>query len=77
MSAYTDDLEIACSTRNKDVIITSLQPEVDILVDWSAKPRLTINISMCEMAFFNVDDAEVAWQPKITIEENKCLAIPL
>ena len=63
VSAYADDLVIA---RNKDMIITSLQPEVDKVVAWSAKARLTLNSSKCETAFFSLDCAHAAWQPKIT-----------
>ena len=68
VSAYADDLTIARSTCNKDIIITSLQPEADKVVTRSAKTRLTLNSSMFEMAFFSLDSAETAWQPNITID---------
>ena len=37
MSAYAVDLMIARCARNKDMIVASLQPEVDIVVAWSNK----------------------------------------
>ena len=60
-----DAYVIACSASNKYVVISSLQPEVDNVVAWSA--RLTMNAFMCVMAFFSLDCAEAAWQPNITI----------
>ena len=76
ISANADDLLIAHSVRNKDMIVLSLQPEVCKQVAWSDKARLTLNISKCEIAFFSLDCAEAAWQPNITIDENRCSAIP-
>ena len=60
VSGYADDQAIANSAHNKDMIIASLQQEVDNVVEWSAKARLTLNSSKCEMAFFCLDCAEVA-----------------
>ena len=45
VSAYADDLLIAGSARNKDTIVASLQQEVDKVVAWSDKARLTLNTS--------------------------------
>ena len=55
MCAYADDLLIARSVRNKDMIVVSLQPEVSIVVVWSDKARLTFSIAKCKTAFFNLD----------------------
>ena len=41
MSVNADDLLIARSARNKDMIVASLQQEVDKVVAWSDKARLT------------------------------------
>ena len=49
MSAYADDLLIARSARNKDMIIASLQPKVDKVVAWSDNAKLTLNTSKCEI----------------------------
>ena len=68
VSVYADYLLIASSSRNKDMVVTSLQPEVDKVVAWSDKVRLTLNTSKCETAFFSLDCAEAAWQPNITID---------
>ena len=73
--AYADDMAIARCARNKDVIIASLQPEVDKVVAWSAKMRLTLKISKCEMAFFSLDYAE--HQPNIAIDGIQMFRNPL
>ena len=39
VSAYADEMAIAHSTRNMDVINASLHPEVDKVVAFSAKAR--------------------------------------
>ena len=61
MIAYTDDLAISCK---KDMIIASLQQ----VVTWSAKEKMTLNISKGERDFFSLDCAEADWQPNITID---------
>ena len=43
VTAYADDLLMARSSLNKDVIVASLHPEVDKVVAWSDKARLTVN----------------------------------
>ena len=65
---YADDPLIARSARNNDMIVASSQPEVHKVIAWSDKSRLTLNSSKCETAFFNLDSAEAAWQPNITID---------
>ena len=45
MSADANDLVIGRSTRDKDVIIASLQLEVDKMVASSTKAKLTLNAS--------------------------------
>ena len=67
VSVYTDDLLIARSARNKDMIVASLQLEVDKVVGWSDKARLTNETSKCETAFFSLDCAVAVWQPNINI----------
>ena len=67
---------IVRSTRNKDLIMASLQPEVGKVVAWSDKVRLTLNTSKYEIAFFNLDCAEVVWQPNITINGKRMFCNP-
>ena len=76
MSAYADGLSIGRSARNNDVIIAFLQPEVDNVVDWSAKARLTLNSSKCVMAFLSFDCGETAWQSSITIDGKQMFCNP-
>ena len=68
MSAYADDMLIVYSACDRDMIVASLQTEVDKVVAWSDKARLTFNSSKYETAFFSLDCAEAAWQPNIPID---------
>ena len=47
VSVYVDDLLIACSANYEAMIVASLQPEVDNVVAWSDKARLTLSSSKC------------------------------
>ena len=76
VSAYADNLLIARNTRNKDMIVASLQPEVDIVVAWSDKARLTLSTFKCETAFISLDCAELAWQPNITGDGKRMFCNP-
>ena len=75
ISACVDDLLIVPSACNEDMIMASLQLEVDKVVAWSAKVRLILNSSKFETTFFSLDCAEAAWQPSFTIDEG-CSLIP-
>ena len=66
MSANAEDLLIARSARNKDMILASIQREVDKVVALSDKARLTFNTSKCETALFSLDCTVAAWQLNIT-----------
>ena len=68
MSAYADDLLIARSARNNNMIVASLLPEVGKVVAWYVMARLNLNSSKFETAFFSLDCEEEAWQPNITID---------
>ena len=67
VSAYADDLAIACSGRSKIDMTKKLQKEVDKVVKWSDDARLTLNTNKCEVSFFSLCTAEASWQPHITI----------
>ena len=66
-SAYADDLALACRGRKKEDVALRIQAEVDKVVSWSKQARLTLNAAKCKVAFFSLDNAEVQWRPKITI----------
>ena len=67
VSAYTDDLALACRSRKKEDVALRMRAEVDKVVSWSQQARLTLNAAKCEVAFFSLDNAEAQWRPQITI----------
>ena len=67
VSAYADDLAIACSGGSKITMKKQLKKEVDKVVKWSDDARLTLNINKCKVSFFSLCTAEASWQPHITI----------
>ena len=67
VSAYADDLAIACSGRSKLDETKKLQKEVDKVVKWSDDARLTLNTNKCVVSFFSLCTAEASWQSHITI----------
>ena len=67
VSAYADDLALACRGRKKEDVALRMQAEVDRVVSWSQQARLTLNAAKCEVAFFSLDNAEAQWRPQITI----------
>ena len=79
VSAYADDLLIAPSAHNIDMIVASLQLEDDKVVTWSDNARMTHNTSKCETTFFSLDCPEAAWQPNITIDGKSmfCNTLPV
>ena len=48
MSAYADDLAIACSGRSKIDMTKKLQIEVDKVVTWRDDARFTLNINFLQ-----------------------------
>ena len=66
VSAYADDLALACRGRKKEDVALRMQAEVDKVVSWSQQARLTLNAAKCEVAFFSLDNAEAQWRPQIT-----------
>ena len=67
VSAYADDLALACRGCKKEDVALRMQVEVDKVVSWSQLARLTLNAAKCEVAFFSLDNAEAQWRPQITI----------
>ena len=69
VSAYADDLALACRGRKKEDVALRMQAKVDKVVSWSQQARLTHNAAKCEVGFFSLDNAEAQWRPQITINE--------
>ena len=67
VSAYADDLALACRGRKKEDVALRMQAEVDKVESWSQQVRLTLNAAKCKVAFFSLDNAEAQWRPQITI----------
>ena len=67
VSAYADDLALACRGRKKEVVALRIQAELDKVVRLRQQARLTLNAAKCEVAFFTQDNAEAQWRPQITI----------
>ena len=76
VSAYAGDLLVARNASNNYINVASSQPEVDRVVAWSVKARLTHNTSKCETAFFIQDCEKAACQPNITIDEKRMFCNP-
>ena len=43
VSAYADDLALACRVRKKEDVALRMLAEVDKVVSWSQQARLTLN----------------------------------
>ena len=67
VSAYADDLSLACRCRKEEDVALRMQAEVDKVVSWSQQARLSLNAAKCEVAFFSLDNAEAQWRTQITI----------
>ena len=67
VSAFADDLALACRGRKKEDVALRMQAEVDKVVSWSQQARLTLNAAKCEVAFLSQDNNETQWRPQITI----------
>ena len=67
VSAYADDLALACRGRKKEDVALRMQAEVDKVVSRSQQARLNLNAAICEVAFIILDYAEAQWRPQITI----------
>ena len=65
VSAYADDLDLACRGRKKEDVDLRMQVEVDKVVSWSQQARLTLNAAKCEVAFYSLSNAEAQWRPKL------------
>ena len=57
VSAYADDLAIACSNKSKEQAQIDMQREVDLVRDWSKEWRLTLAAEKCQTTFFTTGHA--------------------
>ena len=76
VSAYADDLALACRSRKKEDVALRMHANVDKVVSWSQQVRLTVNDAKCKVAFFSLDNAEAQWRPQITINEVPPICTP-
>ena len=67
VSAFADDLAVACTGRDKLELQRSLQVETDKVVDWSRRWKLDLNVAKCESCLFTMDTREANWKPEILI----------
>ena len=68
VSDYAGDLLIERRAIKNDMIVANLHLEVDNMVDWSAKPILTLNLSKYGTTFGSIDWTKAAWQQNNTID---------
>ena len=68
---------IARSAPNKDMIVASQQPEIDKVVAWTAKAKLTLNSSKCETVVYILDCEEALCRPNITIDGKRVFCSPI
>ena len=69
ISLFADDVSILVTDESKEEAAKRAQGVVDMVVEWSAKWKLTLNASKSEVSFFSVNTrtSEVEWKPVITI----------
>ena len=65
VSAYADDLALACRGSKKEDVALRMQAEVDKVVNWSQQARLTLNAAKCEVAFFSLHTLRHSGDPKL------------
>ena len=67
VSAFADDLAIACSHTKKETALEAAQAETDVVVEWSRRWRLTLNVGKCETCIFTTSAQERSWQPTVRV----------
>ena len=76
VSAFADDLAIACSSRKKEEAEAMMQREVDRMEQWSRRNGLKLNPDKCTTCLFSTDSSKSKWVPTLTLhgkalKENK------
>ncbi len=67
MSAYADELTIACRGASKTEITTSLQREVGKVASWSNDAKRQLNSTKGEVSTFSSDGADNGWEPPVLL----------
>ena len=67
VSAFADDLAIACSSRKKEEAEVMMQKEVSKVEEWSKRNGLHLNTDKCTTCLFSTDSSESKWVPTLTL----------
>ena len=67
VSAFADDLALACSDKDKEVASTNMQAEIERVVEWSERWGLQLNGNKCEATLFTTDSSESKWKPQLSM----------
>ena len=67
VSAFADDLAVACTGVNKNELAEMSQWEINKVEAWSRRWRLTLNPTKCETALFTYDASERSWSPRLQL----------
>jgi hypothetical protein len=67
VSAFADDLALACSDRYRGTAQERMQREVVKVEEWSVKWGLQLNVEKCESFLFSTDTSEASWKPELTL----------
>ena len=67
VSAFADDLAIACSSRKKEEAEAMMQREVSKVEEWSRRNGLHLNPDKCTTCLFSTDSSESKWVPTLTL----------
>ena len=71
VSAFADDLAIACSRSRKETARDMAQAETDKVPAWSKRWRFKINASKCDTCLFTSSTRERSWRPVIQVGEEE------
>ena len=67
VSLYADDVALWSVNPRKEVAATAVEAGVGAVVEWSAKNKLNLNLSKCEIGFFSNDSRESSWVPNVRV----------
>jgi hypothetical protein len=67
VSAYADDLAIACTATDKREAEVKMRTEVRKVEGWSRRNGLQLNYKKCTTCLFTTDTGEYKWAPKVPL----------
>ena len=67
VSAYADDLAIACSNKSREQAQMDKQRKVDLVRDWNRKWRLTLAAAKYQTTLFTTAKHERSWKPTLLL----------